>query len=151
MTTTFTPWDSALSAQTSNQFFTLTSDRAASPARQYGPSTPAFHAAAKGNTAAAHSPFTLATDREDGDQNLTGLNVTAPPGFSGDDGRDPLLPNPRSGGRDPRLSGHRRASQPELPGSYLVGTAMTGAGAGYHPVFAQRQGLSGGPQRRRAA
>ena len=82
---TFTPWDEALPAQNAVQFFTIDSGPGGGPGAETRPahSIPSFDAASVGNTAGAHSPFGLDIVRNDGDQNLVGVTVVAPPGFTG--------------------------------------------------------------------
>ena len=46
------------------------------------PFAPTVKAGAVDNTAGVHSPFDLKLTRDDGDQNLSGLTVTTPPGFA---------------------------------------------------------------------
>ena len=72
-----------LGTQTSTQFFTLTSGPggASCPGSQR-PFNPTFSAGVTDSTAGAHSHFVLNLTRADGDQFLSGLNVTTPPGFT---------------------------------------------------------------------
>ena len=79
----WTPWDSALSYQTSRQFFTIDEGPNGAPCPS-GPRPfhPGFQAASAANTAAAHTAFSLDLTREDGEQNLAALNLTTPPGFT---------------------------------------------------------------------
>ena len=83
VTTTFTPWDETIGTQTSTQFFHLDSGPNGTPCPgSQRPFDPVFEAAAEGNMAGAHSPFSLEVTRHDGDQNITNLSVSTPPGFS---------------------------------------------------------------------
>ena len=79
----WTPWDSALTDQTSRQFFEVTAGPNGTPCPN-GPRPfhPAFQAASASNTAAAHTAFSLDLTRQDGEQDLASLKLTTPPGFS---------------------------------------------------------------------
>ena len=74
--TTFVPWDSVLPNQTSTSFFTVDSgpNGAACPGERPRPFHPQFRAGNADNTAGAYSPFCLEVTRDDGDQNLKGLD-----------------------------------------------------------------------------
>ena len=88
---TFTPWDSFLPKQTSTQYFELKSgpitlETGPGGAACPGSTRPFQPGLSCGswvsNTTAAHTPFSLELTRPDGDQNLSGLTVTTPPGLS---------------------------------------------------------------------
>ena len=80
------------------------------------PSTPAFRRSSADNTAGAHSPFSLELTRTDGDQNLSALTVTTPPGFSATLKGIPYCSDAAlDAGRRTQLLGPRRGGQPELP------------------------------------
>ena len=69
--------------QTSTQFFTIDSGPGGAPCP--GPTRPlgpGLRGELMGNSAGAHSPFSIDLTRNDGDQNLAGLTVSTPPGFS---------------------------------------------------------------------
>ena len=77
------PWDDELLNSHSTGFMDFTGG----PERQRLPRRdPAVRAGHPGrgrnNTAGTHSPFSVTVTRNDGDQNLTGLNVNTPPGFA---------------------------------------------------------------------
>jgi hypothetical protein len=135
VTSTFTPWDSLLSDQTSSQPFSLT----AGPGGSACPSSPrsfspTMKAGVLDKTAGKHSPFSLVLKRNDGDQALSALNVTTPDGFSATLGgvtycSESALAAAAAG------SGVAQASSPSCPSSSQIGTSSTGAGAGDHPVY----------------
>src|SRR5262249_39181469 len=80
---TFTPWDSLRPDQSSTPFFTLDSGPNGAPCPGPArPFAPGLEAASSGNTAGAHAPFSLTLTRDDGDQFLSALNISTPPGFS---------------------------------------------------------------------
>jgi hypothetical protein len=147
VTSTFTPWDSSLGTQTSSQFFTLDSGPNGSPCpgseRPFGPT---LQAASRGNTAGAHTSFSLQVARPDGDQNLTGLTVTTPPGFSATLAGIPYCPDiALAAAARPTYSGLAEQSNPSCPAASQIGTAVTGAGAGTHPIYVDGKVYLAGP------
>ena len=147
VTTTFTPWDASLGTQTSSQYFTLDSGPggAACPGPKR-PFAPTFQAASTGNTAGAHSEFSLDLTRNDGEQNLAALNVTTPPGFSATLAGIPYCSDAAlAAAADPGYSGLAEQNNPSCPDASEVGTAVTGAGAGTHPVYVDGKVYLAGP------
>ncbi len=151
---TFTPWDSALPEQSSTQFFKLNlgPDGAPCPGSTR-PFSPEFHASSVDPTAGAHSPFSLELTRSDGNQDLSALNVTTPPGFSATLKGIPYCPRAaiEAAAAQPGYSGQQEEANPSCPAASQVGTAQAGAGAGDHPVYLARQGLPRRPLQGRAA
>ncbi len=144
---TFTPWDAALAEQNATQFFVLDHgpDGAPCPSSPRGLS-PGFRAASLGNTAAAHSPFAVELSRPDGDQNLNGLTVTTPPGFSATLKGIPYCPDTviatiNSSG----YTGRSELSSPACPAASQVGSVVAGAGSGSRPVYVGGKVYLAGP------
>jgi hypothetical protein len=80
---TFKPWSNALSDQRSRQFFTLNSGPGGKPCPGgTRPFSPTLETGNEDNTAGKHTAFTMRITRADGDQNLSGIEVRTPPGFS---------------------------------------------------------------------
>jgi hypothetical protein len=133
----FTPWDASLPEQHSTQYFVLSSG----PNGQSCPSaqrsfTPRFEAGVADATAGAHSPFTLNVTRKDGDQELSSLDVSTPPGFTA------TLAGVRycsdaeiAAASEPSYSGLEQEANPSCPAASQIGTSDTGTGAGSHPVY----------------
>ena len=147
VTTTFTPWDSSLGTQTSTQFFTLDSgpNGAACPG-PVRPFNPSFEAASAGNTAGAHSPFAVEVTRNDGDQNLTGLTVTTPPGFAATLKGIPYCPQSALAQlANSNYSGLAEQAFSACPAASQIGTAVAGAGAGTHPLYTPGKVYLAGP------
>ncbi|MGA8744554.1 MAG: hypothetical protein WB507_01665 [Solirubrobacterales bacterium] len=145
---TFTPWDSFLSRQTSTQFFQLKSDPGgASCPNGPRPFTPSFQAGSTGHiTAGAHAPFTLEITRPDGNQNLTGLTVTTPPGFSATLKGIPYCPDAAlDQAAAPAYSGLEQEANSSCPPGSQIGTSVAGAGAGTHPVYLPGRVYLAGP------
>ena len=151
---TFTPWDSFLPKQTSTQYFELksgpiTAETGAGGAACPGSTRrfePSFRAVSTRNTAAVHAPFSLELTRLDGDQDLSGLTVTTPPGLSATLAGVPYCPESDiSAAARPGYSGLEEEAHPSCPAASQVGTATVGAGAGSHPVYVQGKVYLAGP------
>ena len=151
---TFTPWDSFLPKQTSTQYFELKSGPITAetgpggrPARvPPGPFSPASAQSPTRNTTAVHTPFSLELTRPDGDQNLSGLTVTTPPGLSATLAGVPYCPEAEiEAAAQPGYSGLEEEAHPSCPSASLIGTATVGAGAGSHPVYVQGKVYLAGP------
>jgi hypothetical protein len=134
---TFTPWDEELPSQSSTQFFTIDSGPGGAPCPgSTRPFAPGFAASSSGNTAGAHSPFSIDLTRNDGDQNLAAVNVTTPPGLSATLAGIPYCSEAAlAAAAVPSYSGLAELSNPSCPAASQIGTAVAGAGAGTHPVF----------------
>jgi hypothetical protein len=147
VTTTFTPWDSSIGTQTSSQFFTLDSGPDGTPCPGTArPFEPGFEAASVGNIAGTHSPFSLELTRPDGDQNLTGLTVSTPPGFSATLKGVPYCPDAAlAAAAAPSHTGLEEEANPSCPAASQIGTAVTGAGAGTHPLYVPGKVYLAGP------
>ena len=144
---TFTPWAAELPTQTSTQFFTIDSGpggkRCPGPTR---PFNPGFDAGTVDNTAGAHTPFLLDLTREDGDQNLTGLNVTTPPGFSASLRGIPYCPEAAIAKlADGSYSGQAEQATPACPAASRIGSVVASAGAGSRPVQVSGTAYLAGP------
>jgi hypothetical protein len=145
VTSSFTPWDTALGSQTSQQFFTLTSGPGGAPcpgpARPFGPT---FEAAAVGNTAGAHSPFSVKFNRADGDQFASGVTISTPPGFSATIAGIPYCPDAAIQ-TAAAASGTEEEATPSCPAASRIGSAEAGVGSGNHPLFVPGRVYLAGP------
>ena len=144
---TFTPWDSVLPDQSSKQFFTLDSGPDGMPcpgtARSFDPG---FEAGVSDKTAGAHAPFALQLTRDDGDQNLTRLNVSTPPGLSATLRGVPYCPEAAIDKLSSvGYSGSAESASSTCPEASLIGTATGGVGAGSHPVYVTGKVYLAGP------
>ena len=144
---TFVPWASELSEQTQTQFFVLDHGPNGAPcpaaARDFSPS---FVAGSNDNTAGKHSSFGLRISREDGDQNLSGLTLEAPPGFLAKLKGVQYCPEASIAQlRDPALSGRAELASPTCPAASQIGTATSGVGAGTHPLYSPGNVYLAGP------
>jgi hypothetical protein len=144
---TFTPWAAELPTQTSTQFFTLDSG----PGGTACPSTtrpfdPSFAAGVIDNTAGKHTPFVLQLTRPDGAQNLTGLDVDTPPGFTATLKGIPYCPESAIAQlADSSYPGLLEQTSPACPAASRIGDVSASAGAGSRPVRVAGQVYLAGP------
>jgi hypothetical protein len=133
---TFTPWSAAISDQTSTQFFTIDSGpRGTSCPGATRLFEPAFEAGTANNTAGVHSTFGAELRREDGEQNVTGLEVTTPPGFLATLKGIPYCPQSALDRlADPGYSGRAEQASSLCPPASQIGTAVASVGAGSRPL-----------------
>lgn len=133
---TFVPWDESLESQEATQLFSIDSGPGGAPCpgslRPFGPS---FTASSESNAAGAHSPFSIFLSRQDGDQNLSALDVSPPPGLLATlRGISYCSDAALAAAADPAHPGLTEEAKPSCPASSLIGSATTAAGAGTHPV-----------------
>ncbi len=74
------------------------------------------------NQAGGYTPLSVTFSREDADEDLAGLTVTTPPGFSGNLAKVPLCGEPQ-------------AALGTCPEASQIGEVIAGAGPGPEPVF----------------
>ncbi len=147
VTSAFEPWDAYLPKQFSTQYFTLDSGPDATPCpsapRPFGP---ALSAGVANNTAAAHTSFSLDLTRPDGDQDLSDLTATTPPGFSATLAGVAYCPRSAlQAAAEPTYSGLAEQANPSCPAASQIGVSDTGAGAGTHPVYLPGKVYLAGP------
>jgi hypothetical protein len=145
--TEFTPWDNFLPNQHSTQLFEITSGPGGGPCPgAQRPFSPSFRAVGQGNGAGLHSPFSVDVRRPDGDQNLNGLTIKTPPGFSATLKGIPYCPDTAlTQAASPSHGGVLEQSSPSCPAASQVGTATAGAGAGTHPLSSPGKVYLAGP------
>jgi len=146
---TFSPWDTELGTQLSAQYFTLHAgpDGAECPG-QTRPFAPSMEAASSGNTAGAHKTFAINLQRPDGNQNLASLKITTPPGLSATLAGVPYCsPAALQAAENPNHSGLEEETSPSCSAASEVGTAVTGVGAGTHPLYVSGKVYLAGPYR----
>jgi len=110
--------------------------------------SPAFTAGTTSNQAGAYSPFTLTISREDGSQRLGVIDVTTPPGFSGDIAGVTICPNSdleAAEGRDLPGDGALEQADPSCPSGSDVGTVTATVGPGPDSISATGQEYLAGP------
>jgi hypothetical protein len=147
--TDFTPWDTELGIQHSLSSFTVDSgpNGSACPGVPR-PFHPALIAGTVDNTAGVHTPFTVQLKRNDGEENFRAINVTTPPGFSATLKGIPYCPQGALDQlRNADYTGLDELNQPSCPLASQVGTAVTGVGAGTHPLYTPGKVFLAGPYR----
>ena len=108
------------------------------------PNSPNFEAGTATPVAGAFSPFILHLARQDGSQEIKGVNVDLPPGLTGKLAgltycSDASLASAAS------KSGKAEQGSPSCPSSSQLGTVTVGAGAGPAPFYAQGKAYLAGP------
>lgn len=144
---TFTPWDSLLPEQTSTQFFELDEgpEGAPCPGQTRG-FNPTFRAGVADRGAGVHSPFTFDTARPDGDQNVSGIDIDTPPGFTASLRGVPYCPESTIAQLGAiGYSGRSELASPACPSASRVGSVDAGAGAGTHQVYVDGTVYLAGP------
>ena len=147
VTSTFIPWDASLGPETSTQYFTLTSGPYGGPCPGEQPAVhPDFQAGSANHTPGAHARLSFELTRPDGDQNLAGLTVKTPPGFLATLAGVPYCSDAATCPRRRRgYSGLAEIESPSCPAASQIGTAVTGAGAGTHPLYSPGKVYLAGP------
>jgi hypothetical protein len=144
---TFVPWTEELPTQSSTQFFTIDQGPGGAPCpgpvRHFSPS---FAASSTSNAAGSHTPFMVEIGRRDGDQTLSGVKVTTPPGFAATLAGIPYCPESAiAAAADASYLGLTEISTPSCPPASQIGTAIAGAGAGSHQVYLDGKVYLAGP------
>ena len=144
----FVPWNTALATRTTRSSITIDAGPNGTPcpsgARNFRPD---LDAGVAEKAAGKHSPFSLLLRRVDGEQNLAGVNVKSPPGFTASLRGIPYCPEAAiaslttGGGR----TGNAELASPACPAASLVGQATAGAGAGTHPLYVSGRVYLAGP------
>jgi hypothetical protein len=97
---------------------------------------PKFTAGSESPIAAAHSPFVLRLQREDGSRELTGLSVALPRGLTGKLAGIPYCPEGALAGvSDAEGTAAAQIASPSCPAASQVGRVTVGAGAGSNPFY----------------
>ena len=108
------------------------------------PNSPSFDAGTVSPVAGAYSPFVLHLNREDGSQNISALNVTTPPGFTGRLAGIPYCPDSALAAATAK-TGREEEAAPSCPAASALGTVTAGAGAGPAPYYAKGTAYLTGP------
>ena len=122
-TASFAPWSGNPPADASSAF-DISSGPNGGACQSPAPFAPSLTAGTTSSQAGAFSPFTITFSRNDGDQSLSGVTVTTPPGLLG------------------IIKGVERCGEPQAsqgtcaPGS-LIGHTTVAAGAGPEPFVVQ--------------
>jgi hypothetical protein len=144
---TFTPWDEAVSDQKQTQFFVLDHGPTGGPCppavRTFNPG---FQAGSQDSTGGKYSPFGVQVSREDGEQNLSGVTVSTPPGVLASLKGIPYCPQSAIDTlNNAAYAGRAELVNSACPAASQVGTANVGAGAGTHPLHTTGKVYLAGP------
>jgi hypothetical protein len=147
VTSVFTPWDEQLATQSATQLFTLTSGPGGAPCPPaVRPFNLGFKASSLSNQAGTFTPFSIELTRPDGDQNLAALAVSPPPGLLAKLAGIPYCSDAAiEAAASPLRSGLLESVSASCPAASRIGTAVTGAGAGDHPVYLSGSVYLAGP------
>jgi hypothetical protein len=151
-TTAMVPWTApeGLTANPSDSFAIANSPAggACPTSKDQLPNKPSFEAGTANPLAGAYSPFILKLARPDGSQELSGLNLTLPPGLSARfagvaECSDAQLAAAKA--REVPGQGAAEQANPSCPASSHLGTVTVGAGAGPAPFYVQGDAYLAGP------
>ena len=149
----FTPWSAPQTGppvQLTDSFETTSAPgggRCATSASEL-PNAPRLTAGTITPKAGAYSPFVLRLARDDGSQELKGLETTLPPGLLGRLAGIPYCPQSgidRANGRSKPGEGALERDDPSCPAASQVGTVTVGAGAGPSPYHTGGKAYLAGP------
>jgi hypothetical protein len=143
----FVPWAAVLGAQRLTTSIEINEGSNGDPCPLgQRPLDPVLSAGSSDNTAGVHSPFSLAIDRGDGRQNLVGVDVVNPPGFSASLRGIPYCPESAIQGlSDSNHSGLSEQAAPSCPTASLIGSAVASNGAGSKPLYVSGKVYLAGP------
>lgn len=141
---TFTPWsapESGPAAQTVDSFYIgkgVGGTLSCPATKASRPFEPALEAGATSPVAGKHSPFTLRLTRPDGDQELSTISVSTPPGFAATLKGVAVCSDAQIAqalARSNPGDGAAELASPSCPASSQVGTTTIGAGVGSQPFY----------------
>ena len=143
----FVPWDGLLSNQHSTSFFHVTSGPNGEPCPgNPRPFDPGFIGGTTDNTAGKYSPLGIEVTRPDGNQILTGVQVTMPEGISASLKGVPYCTAAAIAQlADPARTGLLEQASPACSAASQIGTVVTSAGAGSHPLYTDGRAYLAGP------
>jgi hypothetical protein len=113
-------------------------------APQERPFSPAFSAGTESSSAGAASPFVLKLTRNDGEQEVGGINLTMPPGFTARLTGIPYCSQDAIASASAK-TGRQEEANPSCPVTSQVGTLTTGAGPGANPYYVNGTAYLAGP------
>jgi hypothetical protein len=107
---------------------------------------PSFHAGSANPVAGAFSPFSLTVSRNDGEQELSRLQVKLPKGLVGDLAGVAKCSGTQIAAAE-RNTGAAEKANPSCPAASQIGTVQAGAGPGEAPFFLPGRAYLTGPYR----
>ncbi|MBA3866952.1 MAG: hypothetical protein H0X42_11515 [Solirubrobacterales bacterium] len=111
------------------------------------PNAPGFEAGTEAPLAGSYSPFVLRMSRENGTQRFGALNLTLPPGLTGNLSAIPYCSEAQiaaAAARSGPGQGALERAQPSCPAASELGTVTVGAGSG-NPLFVSGHAYLAGP------
>ena len=111
---------------------------------QERPFSPGLSAGTESSAAGAFTPFVLKLTRNDGEQELTGLNLSMPPGFSAKLAGIPYCSEAAIASASGK-SGREEEASPSCPVASEVGTLTSAAGPGTNPFYVNGKAYLAGP------
>jgi hypothetical protein len=108
------------------------------------PNAPAFDAGSVSAIAGTYSPFTLKLTRNDGTQQLTGIDATLPPGLLAKLAGTTYCSDAALAAATQK-DGKAEQATPSCPAASRVGSVIVGAGAGPRPFYAPATAYLAGP------
>jgi hypothetical protein len=143
----FVPWNTALTVRKSLSTVTVNSGPGGSPCPgAQRPFDVGLGGGSSNSTAGRHAPYSFSLTRPDGHQNLSGLEVRNPSGFAATLKGVPYCPESAIATiQAPGYSGLAEQANPACPASSQIGTVVTGAGAGTHPLYSSGKVYLAGP------
>jgi hypothetical protein len=148
-TTSLTPWTAPASgpdATPSDSFETTQSPSGgACPTNAAQlPNNPSFEAGSQSPIAGAYTPFILNLARQDGSQELKGLNLTLPPGMAAKFAGVAECSDAAIASAEAK-TGKQEQAAASCPASSHLGTVTVGAGAGPAPYYVKGDAYLSGP------
>jgi hypothetical protein len=151
---TLTPWsapESGPPAQTANPFQIAQPAPGQSSCPQseaQEPNAPLLRAGTQSAVAGSYSPFSLRVSREDGSQEIKGIDLTLPPGLSAKLAGVPYCPEEAlaaARSREHDGGGAEELASPSCPVASRIGTVEVAAGAGPAPFHVRGPAYLAGP------
>jgi hypothetical protein len=135
-TTDLVPWSGGPDANPSSSFKVSSGPNGSACATDPSQRSlnPSFQGGTLNPVAGAFSPFVMNLRREDGQQELSSLNVTTPPGIAADLRGVPYCPEAALA-QAAQKSGKAEQANPSCPATSQVGTVNVGVGAGPDPYY----------------
>ena len=132
-TGTWTPWSAPESGPpaVTTDSFTVTQGCSATAASR--PFSPSFEAGTTATKAGAYSPLVVKINRRDGEQELTNLDFTLPPGLIGKLAGISTCTAAQIAAAESR-TGREEQANPSCPAASRVGSVDTAAGVGSEPI-----------------
>jgi hypothetical protein len=148
-TTSLTPWTAPASgpdATPSDSFETTTAPGggACPTSAAQLPNTPSFEAGSESPIAGSYTPFIVKLARQDGSQELKGLNLTLPAGMAAKFAGVAECSDAAIASAEGKTGKQEQAS-PSCPSTSHLGTVTVGAGAGPAPYEVQGDAYLAGP------